>query len=159
MSTPQSPGPDPQRPGGSEPEPFPASYPEAPYQRAAYPQASYPPVPGPAQPAPAKRSPARSVLGLLLALAVLGVAAFFALTQFNVNTTAVGDCLVDDGQDSVQKVGCDDPRAQYQVIQILEKQLEPTDVSNPCQDNPDATRSYWEGARGGTGRLLCLADV
>ena len=96
-------------------------------------------------------------IGIPVLLLVIGL--IWTLSQFQVANVRVGDCLVEDGTDSVKTVKCDDPSADYQVVAVLEDSAEPTDFTNPCQDVADADASYWEGTQGGTGRILCLREL
>ncbi len=142
----------------------PGPYPPAGYQPAA--PGAYQMPPGafqPGGPAPTGSNKKGLAIGLILrigipvALVLIGV--IWALFQFNVEDAKVGDCLVQDGTDSVKAVKCDDPSAKYQVVRIFEDQKEPTDFTNPCNDIADADASYWEGKQGSTGRILCLKKL
>ena len=142
----------------------PGPYPPAGYQPAA--PGAYQTPPGalqPGGPAPTGSNKKGLAIGLILrigipvALVLIGV--IWALFQFNVEDAKVGDCLVQDGTDSVKAVKCDDPSAKYQVVRIFEDQKEPTDFTNPCNDIADADASYWEGKQGSTGRILCLKKL
>jgi len=139
-------------------------YPPAGYQPAT--PGAYQTPPGafqPGGPAPAGSNKKGLAIGLLLrigipvALVLIGV--IWALFQFHVEDAKVGDCLVQDGTDSVKAVKCDDPSAKYQVVQIFEDQKEPSDFTNPCNDIANADASYWEGKQGSTGRILCLKKL
>ena len=172
-----------QPPAGATPQPqgyyppagVPQAYPSAgappagPYPAAGYQPAApgaYQTPPGafqPGGPAPAGSNKKGLAIGLLLrigipvALVLIGV--IWALFQFHVEDAKVGDCLVQDGTDSVKAVKCDDPSAKYQVVQIFEDQKEPSDFTNPCNDIANADASYWEGKQGSTGRVLCLKKL
>ncbi len=165
-------------PSAEQPQPYPGgqpgSNPQAGYQTGSYPQAGYQPAapgayqaaPGafqPTVPAPTGSNRKGLAIGLVLrigipvALVLFGV--IWALFQFHVEDAKVGDCLVQDGADSVKAVKCDDASAKYQVVAIFENQTEPTDLTNPCNDVAAAEASYWEGTQGGTGRVLCLKKL
>ena len=172
-----------QPPAGATPQPqgyyppagVPQAYPSAgappagPYPAAGYQPAApgaYQTPPGafqPGGPAPTGSNKKGLAIGLLLrigipvALVLIGV--IWALFQFHVEDAKVGDCLVQDGTDSVKAVKCDDPSAKYQVVQIFEDQKEPSDFTNPCNDIANADASYWEGKQGSTGRVLCLKKL
>ncbi|MCB0911155.1 MAG: hypothetical protein KDB60_05995 [Propionibacteriaceae bacterium] len=142
----------------------PQAYPAAGYQPAA--PGAYQPPPGsfqPTGPAPSGSNRKGLAIGLILRIGIPVAVALLVLAftwfQFRVDDAKVGDCLVPDGKDAVKSVQCDDPSASYQVVQIFENQVEPTDFTNPCNDVAEADASYWEGKRGGTGRVLCLRKL
>lgn len=142
----------------------PGPYPQAGYQPAA--PNAYQAPPGafqPTGPAPGGSNKKGLAIGLILRIGIpvliVLIGAVWALFQFHVEDAKVGDCLAQDGTDSVKAVKCDDPSAQYMVVQIFEGQKEPTDFANPCNDVAEADASYWEGKRGSTGRILCMKEL
>ncbi|MFT4109841.1 MAG: hypothetical protein QM633_09540, partial [Propionicimonas sp.] len=142
--------------GTAQPGP---QYPGAAQPGQPYPGQPYPgqPVPGPA---PAKPSKVRLwvTLGIVGILVVGGVIA--GLLSFNVSATKVGDCLAQDGTDSVKSVQCDSGDADYQVVGVIPNTNQPIrGLSNPCEDYSDATSYYWEGREGSSGTLLCLKEL
>lgn len=143
-----------QQPAQGYPQQPPQGYPQQPPAGYAAQPGAYPPA------VPAKKkSPVRAIFFGVIGLAVLALIVWTVLTTFNVQAAKVGDCLSQVGDDEVQTVKCDDPKATYQVVSVIENQVQPTTMSNPCADVAEADSSYWEGTEGGTGRILCLKDL
>ncbi len=100
----------------------------------------------------------RLIVGIAIAVVLGGLGLFYALSQFDVHGAKVGDCLAQVSENEVKSVQCDSAEAQYTVISIVENQPETTDATDPCADVAAAEASYWEGAPGGNGRVLCLQE-
>jgi hypothetical protein len=113
-------------------------------------------MPGQAAPAPKKR---RRWVGLVI-LAVIVVGVFGSALYFTRNApkgAKVGDCVHQNGTDSVEIIACNDPNATYKVVGRVENQTQIDAGISSCDAFDNATQVFWEGQDGGTGYVLCLA--
>lgn len=110
-----------------------------------------------------KRSRRRSFAGIvLIAVFVAGLVAFVMfLRGTEASGAAVGDCVKQEGDDALAIVACDGPDAEYEVLGRVEDQSEIEAGITSCAPFEDqrSTQAYWEGERGGTGFVLCLAEA
>jgi hypothetical protein len=65
------------------------------------------------------------------------------------------------GSDKVELIACDDPKADFRVVARVENQASWEAATNACLQYQDqgVVSSFWQGERGGTGYVLCLAKV
>jgi hypothetical protein len=116
---------------------------------------------------PAKRS--RTVRAVLVA--VIALVAFVSLGFFVVKGVLrgpltdlqVGQCAVREGSDSIKKIDCADPTADFVVVGRKENVSEDDyNVDDPCGDYADSTSAYWAGPANdpsrATGILICVKD-
>ncbi|MBB4682066.1 LppU/SCO3897 family protein [Crossiella cryophila] len=106
---------------------------------------------------------ARKLIGYGIFVAIAAGFGIYA-SYTNAKDAAVGECL--QGQsgkaDSYKRADCTKPEASFKVAGIVEDQSEFTvqlGLSNVCEPFPTAKSVYWEGKKGGKGRVLCLEPV
>lgn len=126
----------------------------------------FPPAPaatsgGPTGETPAKgnKSRQRKVLVIFLIVVVAIFVAIYFATRSNADNAKVGDCVAQDGENSVKVVKCDDPSAAFKVVGRVENQTEDDAVESACDPYADkgAEQAFWEGEDGKPGLVLCLA--
>ncbi|HLL66194.1 MAG TPA: hypothetical protein VK453_10665 [Micromonosporaceae bacterium] len=121
-----------------------------------------------AAPAKGRRNAILLAVAALALLLVLGsvVAVLLLRSTNSASGVNVGACLTGDSIDrttaddqdvNLESVSCTDGDAKYKVVGRVEgkKQTEATD--EVCNAFPDAEFLYWEGHKGKTGFVLCLA--
>ena len=94
---------------------------------------------------------------LVIVAAFIGVAVYF--TRNSPDTAKVGDCVRQDGADSVQVVDCADPAAAYKVVGRVEDKTQVQASISACDAFPDSDSYFWLGKPGGSGFVLCLAST
>jgi hypothetical protein len=73
-------------------------------------------------------------------------------------TIKVGDCMVGQTAETLKKIDCSDPKAEWKVVGRVEGKTEAeSTVETTCEAWPETDTLYWEGPRGGRGYVLCLA--
>lgn len=127
----------------------------------------FPPQPAPGQPVvpggkvanPKRRQRIVAIVTVVVVLALLGVVLWE--TRHNASTAKVGDCMKQTGENSLQVVKCDDPKASFKVVGKVEDKSETDAQFSACDpfaaQKPDSV--YWEGKSGKTGYVLCLAKT
>jgi hypothetical protein len=120
-------------------------------------------------PATRKRSKIIGIVigAVVILLAICGVGAALLLRSANHTTNAkVGTCLTGDSinqkgdksqQVNLKDVSCSNKDAKYKVVGRVEKKKETEATDEVCNPYPDADFIYWEGPKGKTGVVLCLA--
>ena len=154
-------GPAPQQPYGGPQQPY--GPPQQPY--------GGPPV------QPVKKGGAGKVIAIVVGvvvvlLAVCGVGIVFVAHKANKTDTTnakVNDCIKSDALDSTTAkevsgtkiVPCTSGDAKYKVVGIVNNKTEVDfNVDNDiCKAYPDAKSELWQGERGKSGSVLCLAPV
>ncbi len=94
----------------------------------------------------------------LVIFAGLGAGGWY-LGRSEPTNAAVGDCVTPVGADDVSVVGCKDPTAQFVVEGRLEDRTMIDAGLFACAAFPRTTSAFWQGERGATGVVLCLAPV
>jgi hypothetical protein len=119
------------------------------------------PVPsGAARPRnPKKRQ--KIVLAVFLLLVVVFFAVVYFATRHNADTAKVGDCVKQNGENSVTVVKCDDPSAAFRVVGRLQGKTQDEATTTACKpfEGAGAEQAYWQGVEGQTGLVLCLAPT
>jgi hypothetical protein len=108
--------------------------------------------------APAGSRRSSVVSWVLIAVTMVGgFSGIYLLSRDEPHRAKVGDCVAQDGQDSVHLVDCAGSDAEYTVVGRLEDTSQISAGIGACGDFETATSSYWEGEQGGKGTVLCLA--
>jgi len=118
------------------------------------------PPPGPA-PQPVRRGGGKSrLIRILILVVVLGglVAAGIYFNRDAATNAKVGDCVHQEGTDSIKVVKCDDAGADFKVVGRVEDKRQ-SETESACSQYPDYESAYWEGKSGKEGLVLCLARV
>jgi hypothetical protein len=115
------------------------------------------------QPAPRPRRLLKLTVGILVATAVivgavLGGLWFVQQRDAVPADTAVGSCVARSGADSITAVGCGDAAAQFRVISRVDGRTQ-AQAPAACATVKGATTTYWKGATGGVGTVLCLGPA
>lgn len=120
-------------------------------------------VPGGAQPAgavpPKKSSVTQKIVVTLIFVALAGCLGgmVYFVRKSDPGLAKVGDCVSQEGGNSVSVVDCGDTDADFTVVGRLENKTEIDAGLFACSDFDAATSSYWEGEQGEKGTVLCLA--
>ncbi|CCG04259.1 exported protein of unknown function [Blastococcus saxobsidens DD2] len=99
-----------------------------------------------------------AILGLVVAVVVLGVAAFALLG----GDPEVGDCLRNAAGDQVEVVDCGSAEAEVRVVGVDERELDYAEflAEMVCADFPEATNAVWVGDdQAEPGTVLCAEPV
>ncbi|PRY47825.1 hypothetical protein LY71_1114 [Geodermatophilus tzadiensis] len=123
-------------------------------------------VPGPSGPgrpgaAPRGAGRGRRIGGAVAAVAVAGGIAAVTLGGFG--SPEVGDCVQQEGVDSVETVDCDSSEAQYRVVgteadEVTEAEFSDT-AYTPCTEFETAVRALWRAGDNGDGTVYCVEPV
>jgi len=100
------------------------------------------------------------IIGILVAIA--GIIVVVAVTSRSDPAKATaGDCVDQTGPNEVKVVACDDPKAEFRVLARVENQTETEADGTSCSQYRDQglTSWFWQGEKGGTGYVLCLAKA
>ncbi|SFP53467.1 hypothetical protein SAMN05660464_3479 [Geodermatophilus dictyosporus] len=118
---------------------------------------------GPGRPGPAPRGAGkgRRIGGIVAAVAVAGGIAAFRLVDFG--APEVGDCIQQQGTDSVETVDCDSSEAQFRVVgteadEVTEDEFYDTSYT-PCTEFETAVQALWRGGESGDGTVYCVELV
>ena len=124
-------------------------------------QPAGPPAPGPA-PVPVRRGGGgrRRLVGIVILVLLLAglVAAGIYFNRDAASKAKVGDCVEQQGTDTLKVVTCDDAKADFKVVGRVENKRQ-SETDSACSQYPDFESSYWEGKSGQKGLVLCLARV
>jgi hypothetical protein len=116
-----------------------------------------------ASPAPAPGvSRRRKVVSIVVTLLFLGglLALGWYLSRDDAANAKVGDCISQEGSDSVEIVDCGDSAATLKVVGRVEGKTKieaGIGISSVCDDYEDTEQMYWQGKEGEKGFVLCLA--
>jgi hypothetical protein len=96
---------------------------------------------------------------LLALVVVVGGPIAIIRAQSAPSAANVGDCMSGQTADALKKVSCTDSSAQWTVVGRLSGQTEDqfNAANDPCAAFPTSETAYWEGNKGATGFVLCLA--
>jgi len=126
----------------------------------------FPPQPAPGQPVvPGKvRNPQRrqrivGIVTVVVILAILGGVLW--ATRHNEASAKVGDCMKQTGENSLEVVKCDDPKASFKVVGKVEDKTQTEAQFSACDpfeaQKPESV--FWQGKPGEKGFVLCLAKT
>jgi hypothetical protein len=96
-------------------------------------------------------------VGVGLLVVVGGPIAFIA-AQGAPSAANVGDCMNGQTAETLKKVDCTDPTAEWVVVGRLSDQTEAQFDNDSCAEFPTTAFAYWEGEQGKPGFVLCLEE-
>ncbi|MFC7898200.1 hypothetical protein [Streptomyces sp. NPDC057381] len=123
-------------------------------------QPGFPP-PGAPVPPPSRSSRVKkkllSIVGVILVAALLGVGKWY-LGQSDAETTAVGDCMHNEGTQGtpeLKTVDCSSSDAEYEVVEKFDN----TSDDSKCKAVKEATIAYYQTGDSSHRVVLCLKEV